>query len=236
MSVDDKEKLQSDKEKEEANEENDNKEEASDSLTEESKEFFMELEELEKLREERKEESRKKIERIVQEKEKMKTGCKESKEDGIAMIGGKITAIKTKDYVPKLKVFKHNKVNDFQNKGSDRIEKVLHKVHGITLKKKFDFLEALKAYTPVKSVLKKKDFDEFARRFKSKNFKSEKFRRAAKSGIDMKELRKEFGKRDIDKIRRGITGQEDPNKYQSRSSGLKNTTRPNRPNRPNKYI
>ncbi len=233
MSDDDKKNLQTDEVSEEAekeeNDDNDNgEEENSDNLTEESNEFFKELEELEKMREERKEKSRKELEKIVQEKEKMKSKDRkgeETKKDRTVMIGGKLTALKTKDYTHKLKIFKHNKVNDFGNKGSARIEKVLHKVHGITLKKKLDFLGALKAYNPTESVLKRKDFDEFTRRFKSKNFRSEKFRRAEKKGINMKEVRKEFKKRDIDKIKRGITGQEDPYKYKSKSSDFKNTAR-----------
>ncbi len=231
MSDDDKKNLQTDEVSEEAekeeNDDNDNgEEENSDNLTEESSEFFKELEELGKMREERKEKSRKKLEKIVQEREKMKLENKESKEYRTAIIGGKLTALKTKEYAHKLKVFKHNKVNDFQNRGSAKIEKALHKVYGMTLKKKLDFLSALKAYNPTKSVLKRKDFDEFTRRFKSKNFRSEKFRRAEKKGIDMKDVRKEFKKRDIDKIRRGIIGQEDPYKYKSKSSDLKKTVRP----------
>jgi len=226
MSDDDKKNLQTDEASEiTAEEDNNNEEENRDNLAGENNEFFKELEELEKMREERKEKSKKKLEKIVQEKEKMKPEDKKDKEDKTVMIGGKLTTLKTKDYAHKLKIFKHNKVNDFQNRGSDRIEKALHKVHGITLKKKLDFLGALKAYNPTKSVLKRKDFDEFTRRFKSKNFRSDKFRRAEKKGIDMKEVRKEFKKTDINKIKRGITGQEDPYKYKSKSSDLKNTAR-----------
>ncbi len=236
MGDDDKKNLRTDEAIEEEGKKNDgndeeknNEEENGDNSAGENNEFFKELEELEKMREERKEENRKRLEKIVQEKEKMKSEDKENKEDKkdrTVMIGGKLTALKTKDYTRKLKIFKHNKVNDFQNRGSDRIEKALHKVHGVALEKKLNFLNALKAYNPTKAVLKRKDFDEFSRRFKSKNFRSEKFRKAEESGIDMKKLRKKFGKGDIDKIRRGITGQEDPYKYKSKSSDLKNTPRP----------
>jgi len=227
MSDDDKKNLQTDEASEiTAEEDNNNEEKNDDNSAEESNKFLKELEELEKMREERKEKGRKKLEKIIQEKEKMKAGDKESEKNKTVMIGGKLTTLKTKDYVHKLKIFKHNKVNDFGNKGSARIKKALHKVHGMTLKKKLDFLGALKAYNPTKSVLKRKDFDEFTRRFKSKNFRSDKFRRAEKKGIDMKEVRKEFKKTDINKIKRGITGQEDPYKYKSKGSDLKNTTRP----------
>lgn len=224
MSDDDKKNLQTDEAGEETTE-NDSEEKNGDNLSEESNEFFKELEELEKIREERKEKSKKKLEKIIQEREKWKSEKKEGKESRTVMIGGKLTVLKTKDYTHKFKVFRHNRVNDFQNKGSARIEKALHKVHGMALKKKLDFLEALKAYNPTKSVLKKKDFDEFTRRFKSKRFVGNNFKKVKKEGIDIKSLRKQFGKRDIDKIRRGITGQEDPYKYKSKSSDLKNTAR-----------
>jgi hypothetical protein len=233
MSDDDKKELQTDEASEMAIAEDDNnKEENGNNLAEGDNEFLKELEDLGKMKEEREEKIRKKLEKKVQEREKMKL---EKEEEGAksktVMLGGRLTTLRAKNYVHKYKVFKHNKINDLQNKGSDRMEKALHKVHGITLKKKLDFLEALKAYSPTKSVLKKKDFDEFTRRFKSKNFRSEKFRKAEKRGIDMKELRKEFGKRDINKIKRGITGQEDPYKYKSKGSDLKSTTRSNRPDK-----
>jgi hypothetical protein len=209
---------------------NDNKEKDGDNIDGDNNEFFKELEELGKMREGRKEENKKKLEKIVKERERMKLGREEGEEnekDKTVIIGGRLTVLKTKDYVPKLKAFKRNKINDLQNKGSDRMENVLHKVHGVSLEKKLNFLKALKAYAPIKSVLKKKDFDEFSRRFKSKNFRSEKFRQAEKeSGIDMKELRKKFKKEDIDKIKRGIIGQKDPFKYKSKNFDLKNTTRP----------
>lgn len=232
MSDDDKKNLQADEANEiTAEEEGGNEEGNGDNLDEENKEFLKELEELGRIREERKEKSEKKLEKIAKEKGKGESENKENKKDRTIMIGGQLTALKTKDYVHKLKVFKHNRVNDLNNKGSARIEKALHKVHGITLKKKLDFLGVLKAYNPTKSVLRRKDFDEFTRRFKSKRFVGNNFKKVKKEGIDIKSLRKQFGKMDIDKIRRGITGQEDPYKYKSKGSDLKNTPRPSNLNR-----
>ncbi|MEA2098298.1 MAG: hypothetical protein U9P70_04490, partial [Patescibacteria group bacterium] len=185
-----------------------------------------EIDKLEKEREEYEEKKKEEIERLRKDKEKKKKPKKGEDELEQKMIAGHLTTVKKKVYDHKLKVFRHNKLNDFSGSGTKKMEKVLHKVHGVSPKKKAAFIKAVKTFNPTKAVLKKKDFDNFTRRFKSKRFVGDGFKRIEKEGIDIKEMRKGFGKRDIDKLRRGITGQSDPHKYKSRGSDLKNTSRP----------
>ncbi|MCK5084510.1 MAG: hypothetical protein KAQ64_02555 [Candidatus Pacebacteria bacterium] len=217
MNDDDKNKQNDDKI--EDSEENDKK------MDRESEEFQEEIDRLEKEREEHEEKKNKAIERIKKDREKKKKPEQENKQEQ-KMIGGQLTTVKKKTYDHELKVFRHNRLNDFSVSGTKKMGKVLQKVHGVSLEKKMDFLRAVKAYNPTKSVLKRKDFDDFARKFKSKRFTGTKFKKVEEEGIDIKKMRKEFGKRDIDKLRRGVTGQSDPHKYKSKGSDLRNTPPP----------
>lgn len=195
-------------------------------MDEENRKFLEEIDKLEKEREEYEEKKKEGIERAKKDREKKKKPKEEECEMEQKMIAGQLVMVKKKAYDHKLKVFRHNKLNDLGGSGTKKIEKALHKVHGVSPEKKAAFLRAVKAYNPTNSVLKKKDFDEFTRRFKSKRFSGSRFKKVAKEGIDIKEMRKGFGKRDIDKLKRGITGQSDPNKYKSRGSDLKSTPPP----------
>ena len=179
-------------------------EENGSKMDRENKKFQKEIDRLEKEREEYEERKKEAMERAKKDREKKKKPEKEVEMEQ-KMIGGQLTTVKKKTYDHKLKVFRHNRLNDFGVSGTKKMEKALHKVHGVSLKKKMDFLRAVKAYNPTNSVLKKKDFDDFARRFKSKRFTGTKFKKVAEEGIDIKKMRKEFGKRDIDKLKRGIT-------------------------------
>lgn len=203
-----------------------NQEEINNRMDEENKKFQEEIDKLEKEREEYEEKKKEGIERMRKDKEKKKKPKKDEGEQVQKMIAGQLVMVKKKVYDHKLKVFRHNKLNDLSGSGTKKMEKVLHKVHGVSLEKKAAFIRAVKAYNPTTTVLKKKDFDNFTRRFKSKRFVGDGFKRIEKEGIDIKKMREGFGKRDIDKLKRGITGQSDPNKYKSRGSDLKSTPRP----------
>ena len=200
-------------------------EENGSKMDRENENFKKEIDRLEIEREEYEERKKEAIERAKKDREKKKKPEKEVEMEQ-KMIGGQLTTVKKKTYDHKLKVFRHNRLNDFGVSGTKKMEKALHKVHGVSLKKKIDFLKAVKAYNPTKSVLKKKDFDDFTRRFKSKRFTGTKFKKVTEEGIDIKKMRKEFGKRDIDKLKRGITGQSDPHQYKSRGSDSRNTPPP----------
>ena len=214
-----------DKKNEKSGSKIEDQEEGGNKMDRENEEFQKEIDRLEKEREEYEERKKEAVERSRKDRGKKKKPEKESEQEQ-KMIGGQLTTVKKKTYDHKLKVFRHNRLNDFSLSGTKKIEKALHKVHGVSLKKKMDFLRAVKAYNPTKSVLKKKDFDEFTRRFKSKRFTGTKFKKVTEEGIDIKKMRKEFGKRDIDKLKRGITGQSDPYKYKSKGSDLRNTPPP----------
>jgi len=183
-----------------------------------------EIDELEKIRKEHEEKKKEQLERIRKEREKNKRKIgrqDETEEQGI--VAGQAVSAKRKTYKHKTELFKHKRMNDFSGKGLAKINKTLKGVHGVSVQKKIEFIKALKAYNPSKSVLKKNDFVDFSRRFKSKRFSGGKFSNVAKEGIDIKDMRKRFGKRDIDKLTRGITGEEDPNKYKSSGSDKKNS-------------
>ncbi|MCK5475841.1 MAG: hypothetical protein KAI71_04650 [Candidatus Pacebacteria bacterium] len=187
---------------------------SSDSKMEaEDKEYQETIKEIEKARKEREEKKKAAMERLKKEREgyTKSTDENESGEQGA-------NAGKKKVYSREIKVFRHNKLNDFSVSGLKKIDKTLQKVHGVDIKKKIAFMKALEVYNPTKSTLKKKDFDKFARSFKSKRFNGKNFDNVEKAGINIKDMRKKFSKRDIDKLRRGITGDQDPYRYKSKSS------------------
>ena len=197
--------------------------------------YKQEMDELEKIRKEHEEKKKEQLERIKKEREKNKRKIgdeKEIKEQRI--VAGQAVPVKKKAYKHKTELFRHKRMNDFSGKGLTKINKALKGVHGVSVQKKIEFIKALKAYNPSKSVLKKNDFVDFSRRFKSKRFSGGKFSNVAKEGIDIKDMRKRFGKRDIDKLTRGITGEAKPNRYKSSSSDKKNSAPPSVSVRPSR--
>jgi len=194
-------------------------------MRKEDEEYNKRLDELEKARkarEEQREEKAKRIREEIEERKKKKKEReeksnreKEEKKQKKVIAGQEIQQKKVFSHKKEEGVFRHKKLMNF-NTGK-KIDKALKKIHGISLKKKQKFVELLKSYNPNKTTLRKKDFDDFVRRFKSKRFTGPNFDKMKKK-IDLKSARKEFGKRDLDKLRRGITGEEDPHKYQRRTS------------------
>ena len=194
---------------------------------EEYKERLDDLETLRKMREEKKEkdlkvakEREEKREEEKKKKEKQwEDSDKEKKEREEKLIAGeKVEKKRVFTHKKEEGVFRHKKLANFNTKGLKKIDKRFKKVHGISSEKKRKFLKLLEAYNPSKSLMTKKSFDDFSRRFKSKRFKGPNFDRMKKEGIDLKSVREKFGKRDLDKLRRGVTGEKDPHKYQSKSS------------------
>ncbi|MCK5332865.1 hypothetical protein KAJ41_03315 [Candidatus Parcubacteria bacterium] len=198
-----------------------------DVTSKEDKIFQEEMDELEKVRKEHQEKKKEQLERIRKDREKNKRKIgKEREPEDPRIVAGQVVPVEKKTYKHEVKLFRHKRLNDFSGKGLTKINKTLKGVHGVSVQKKVEFIKALKAYNPSKSVLKKDDFVDFARRFKSKRFTGKAFKKLAREGIDIKAMRKKFGKRDIDKLRRGITGEEDPNRYRSSSSDTKKTVTP----------
>ena len=191
---------------------NDSKMEAED------REYQETIKEIERMRKKREEKKKAAMERLKKEREGCTKSTDEDETGGQGMTAGAATGKKKKIYGHEIKVFRHNKLNDFSISGLKKIDKTLQKVHGVDVKKKIAFVKALEAYNPTKSTLRKKDFDKFAKGFKSKRFNGKYFQNVEKAGIDIKSMRKKFSKRDIDKLRRGITGDQDPYKYKSKSS------------------
>ena len=191
-----------------------------------------ELEELRKMREEKRKKDlggmREKEEKKEKEKEKKQkqwedTDEKQEKQKQKLIAGEKVERKRIFTHKKSEGVFRHKKLASFSTKGVQKINKGFKKVHGMSLKKKQRFVELLKSYNPSETALTKKTFNDFSRRFKSKRFTGLNFNRMKKEGIDLKSARKEFGKRDLDKLRRGVTGEKDPHKYQRKSSSQKNS-------------
>ena len=228
---DDKKKDEVDKRKEDDdNDDNNNKDAKSCEEDEENRKRLDDLEQLGKMREERKARDL----RILKEREEKKEGEKKKKEkqweesDETEKKERFIAKEKVKEkrvftHKKEEGVFRHKKLVNFDTKGLKKIGKRFKKVHGISSEKKRKFLNLLKAYNPSKSMLTRKSFDDFSKRFKSKRFTGHNFNRMKKEGIDLRDARKKFGKGDLDRLRRGIIGEKDSHKHQMKSlnrSGL----------------
>ncbi|MEA1937342.1 MAG: hypothetical protein U9N04_04510 [Patescibacteria group bacterium] len=202
---------------------------------EEDEEYRKRLDDLEMLRKMREEKKAKDLKIVKDREEKREEEEKkkeeqwgsdetEKKEEDKFIAGEKVEKKRFFGHKKEKGVFRHKKLFNFSTKGIKKIGKRYKKVHGISSRKKRDFLKLLEVYNPSKSVLTKKAFDNFSRRFKSKRFTGPNFDRMRKEGIDLKGARKKFGKRDLDKLRRGITGEKDPHKYKSEISGKKSSS------------
>jgi len=213
-------------------EEEKNKDAESRKNDEEYRKRLDDLEALRKMREEKKakdlkivKDREKKREEEEKKKEEQWGGSDETeKKEGKLIAGEKVERKRVFTHKKEEGVFRHKKLLGFDTKGLKKIDKKFKKVHGISSKKKRDFLKLLEAYNPSKSLLTKKAFDDFSRRFKSKRFTGPNFNRMKKEGVDLRSARKRFGKRDLDKLRRGITGEKDPHKYQTKSAGQKGSS------------
>ncbi len=224
-----------DKQKRDDKKNDDEEEESKDAESRKNDEEYRkrldDLETLRKMREEKKAKDLKIVkdrEEKREEEEKKKEEQWESdeteKKEGKLIAGEKVERKRVFTHKKEEGVFRHKKLLGFNTKGLKKIDKRFKKVHGISSKKKRDFLKLLEAYNPSKSLLTKKAFDDFSRRFKNKRFTGPNFNRMKKEGVDLRSARKKFGKRDLDKLRRGITGEKDPHKYQAKSAGQKGSS------------
>ncbi|MFZ2970123.1 MAG: hypothetical protein WA063_03175 [Minisyncoccia bacterium] len=188
-----------------------NDEQETKNLSAENQAYMKELEELEKARKEHEEKKKEELDRMRKEHEKKKDKKEGEGEEQEKAIPGHTPDKLKKVFSVEKKIFRHNRINDFGGSGATKIDKALKKAH-LSSDKRRDLIETLSAYNPSHSVLKKKDFIDFTRRFKSKSFFGTKFQQAKKE-IDLKEMRSRFSKRDLDKFRRAVTGEKNPNQY-----------------------
>jgi len=183
-------------------------------------EFEEELEKLKKKREEQEAERKKELERMRDDARKKREEKTKQREEQKVIARQPVAAKKIFERKKNEGIFRHHRLTDFS--ASKKLEKALKKIHGVPLKKKLEFISALKAYSPVKSVLLKKDLEDFARGVKYKRFTSAKFNRMKKV-MDPQNLK--FKRREVDKIKRALTGKEDPHKYQRRDMDLNKPAR-----------
>ncbi len=190
--------------------ENNNEEQGERNMSAENQAYMKELEELEEIRKEHEEKKKKELERIRKTREKKPEEGEEVQEKKSTLPGHTLEKPKKIFYTEK-KIFRHNKLNDFGNSGLNKIDKALEKAH-LSSEKRKDLLNTLSAFNPSRSVLKKRDFIDFTRKFKSKSFNGAKFLEAKKE-INLEKVRSKFSKRDLDKFRRAVTGEKDPNSF-----------------------
>lgn len=186
--------------------------------------YLDDLEELEKARQEHEERKKEELERM--RKEKAIKGHEDADEDNeesgnstestVRKADGGMLSKNIKTFSTEKKLFRHNKMYGFSGRGKVQIDKALKKAH-INTEKRRGLIEALAAYNPSKTLLLKKDFNMFARKFKSRNFSGTKFQQGFKS-VDFKSLRKDFSKRDLNKFRMAVTGESDSHKYQTKTA------------------
>lgn len=208
-------------------EEEEDKDAKSREEDEEYRKRLDDLEQLRKMREEKKkkdfeiaDERRKKKEEEKKKKEEQWGGTKEQEQEQEQkfIAGEKIERKRHFSHKKEEGVFRHKKLFNFSTKGTEKIEKRFKKIHGISSEKKRKFIKLLEVYNPSKMLMTKKSFDDFSRRFKSKRFTGPNFSRMKKEGIDLKSARKEFKKRDLNQLRRSVTGEKDPHRYQNKYS------------------
>ena len=220
--------------------ENEDEENKEKKIEQEDVNFEKELEEMERKRKEQELERRKEMKRNYDNpQEKKNERDKGKKEEDSGEVEGvekkdkeeekkgkdqKLIAgqpIQTKRVFERAKpegIFRHHKVNNFSGTGIHKMEKALKRVHGVSAEQKIAFIQAVQAYNPTKSTLLKKDLENLSRGLRFKKYVGTKFNRMKKF-LDPKTL--DFEKREIDKMRRGLTGQADPHKFQrSDTSGF----------------
>jgi len=181
-------------------------------MRKEDEKFQEYLDRIKKERELEKEKRKEKLKKLrkdlgIDKKEKRKL----KEETNKKMIAGQKVAGRSKVFKLKHKteVFRHNVLHNFRGvtkEGNTRIEMALKKLHGVPSEKKRNFIEALKAYNQ-SSLLRKEDVKDFAIRLKHKRYSGPRFKK-----VDVNSL-KSLTRREINKIRRAITGEEDPLKY-----------------------
>jgi hypothetical protein len=185
----------------------------------EDEKFEKELEKLAKAREEQEKRRKEELKRLYEEarKREEKRKGEQEKKEGQKFIGGQPVEQK-KVFSRKIGVFRHNKLNNFNTGGMRKIDRALKRVTGVSLKKKLEFINALKAYNSSKTVLYKDDLKDFSRGLRSGKFTGSGFSNMKKT-VNLKALKAlKFKKREVDKITRALTGEKDPHRYQKRSA------------------
>ncbi len=111
-------------------------------------------------------------------------------------------------------IFLRGKSKNFEPKA----EKKLKRVHGVSLEKKKEIIDAISAYNIKKSkiVLKLDDLKKFAIGLRHHIYTGKGFKDMKKyGGINPRDL-KNLKRKEIDKMRRALTGEKDPYKFQKK--------------------
>lgn len=189
--------------------------------------YKKEEEELEKAGEEMKEREKEKLERV----EKNKKDRKELRKKKEVEIGGQ--KVKPK------KIYSHKKEEGIFVRGkstnyTQKINKTLRrKVYGVSLKKKREIADIIKNCASRKTSITKKEVDNIFSKLKYGKYSGsgsggirKMLKNKEKDGVDLKsykkELKKKFSRRDIDKFKRALGGEENPFEHKMKQSSNRN--------------
>lgn len=209
---------------------NDNSEEE-EKKAEKDELYKKEMEELEKAGEEMEEREAEKIKRAKKNRE--------SREES----GGKKKTEMNEQIVEK-KIYSHEKEGGIFTKGkatnySQKINKALRKVHGVSLAKKKEMTEIIKNCASRKTTITEKEVGDILSKLKYGNYTgsgssgiNRMLKNMEKEGVDLKsykkELKKKFSRRDIDKFKIALGGGKDPRKHNMRSGLNKSANKASR--------
>jgi delta 1-pyrroline-5-carboxylate dehydrogenase len=201
----------------------DEKDEKEESLKKDEQ-YNKELEELEEKRkemEERKKEQKKKFEKNKKDREELK------EKEEITIGGQKVEPKKIYSHKKEEGIFVRGKSTNY----SQKIDKTLRrKVHGVSLGKKKEIAEIIKNCSQRKTIITEKEIDNIFTGLKYKKYTDSGIRKMLKNkgkeGVDLnrykKELKGKFSRRDIDKFRRALKGEEDPLKHKIKPNSNRN--------------
>lgn len=206
-------------EDEENENENENKEKEDDER------FRKEAEELEKIGKEMEERKKEKLKQF--KKREIEASKKVRKEEEEIVIGGqKVKPKKIYAHKRGKGIFIRGESKNYQRK----INKILkRKVHGVSLAKKKEIGEIIKNCAMRETSIKEKEIDNIFSKLKYKRYTGsgsvgikKMFKDKEEEGVNIKkykkELKRKFTRRELNKFRRAIKGEENPLKYKMEST------------------
>lgn len=186
--------------------------------------FQEEMVELEKIRKEIEERGKKKLEQLKKREVKTK---KQIREEEKTKVGGQTT---------KGKVYEHKRgkgifVGGESKKYLTKMNKAFKKLHGVSAEKKKRMVEFMGLGAKMESKITEKEVDIIFRGLKHKKFDKPPFKnvfkKMKKEGVDLKDYKKDLrrmfsNKRDINRFREALKGEENPRKHKTKESSNRN--------------
>lgn len=180
---------------------------------------------LEKEGEEMRTKEKEKLERIKKNQKEREESKKKSKEKKVVELDGQIIEKRVYSHTKKEGIFIRGKATNY----SQKIDKALRKVHGVSLKKKKEIAEIIRDCASKKTTITAKEVDDILSKLKYKSYTgsgsggiNRMLKNKKKEGVDLKsyknELKRKFSRRDIDKFKIALKGGKDPYKHEMKSN------------------